>query len=391
MREFDYKSVLSTCGQAIRIYSKETDRLLLFTCTALSCISIALIGGLVNAGALSTDRPFKMQLAASLLGIAAAIVISKIDYHFMADLWKLHQPIAYGLVLLTFTSLGVQVSEYIDDRNWLDIPGLPQFQPSELLKISFIITFAYHLSKVKDELNDLKTLFLVCVHGAVPVVLIHFQGDDGTAVVMLVIFAGMIFAAGLSWKYILPLLAAVPPALIVLWTFLLDNDKKGRILALIAPDTLSAADRSKYLWQQLKGEIAIGNGGVWGNGIMTENGQFQFVPEVHNDFIFSYLGESMGFVGCLSVLLLLLILCFTMMRNAKNATDDLGRYICVGVFSMFAAQIAINIGMNLSMFPVIGITLPFLSAGGTSVATLYLSIGVVLSVHVHSRSNLFRG
>lgn len=384
------KDILEFCGRFARQYIKETDRLLLAVCIALSCLSVALIGGLVHAGALGTDRPLKMQLAASLVGLAAAIVISKIDYHTMAELWKLHQPVAYGLVLLTFTSLGVQVSEYIDDRNWLDIPGLPQFQPSELLKISFILTFAYHLSKVKDELNDWKTLILVCLHGITPVLLIHLQGDDGTAVIMLVIVAGMMFAAGLSWKYILPLFAAVPPVLAVLWIFLLDNDKKGRILALVSPDSLSAADRSKYLWQQMKGEIAIGNGGVWGNGIFSENGQFQFVPEVHNDFIFSYIGESLGFIGCIGVLILLLLLCISMIRNAQNASDDLGRYICVGVFSMFAAQIAINIGMNLSMFPVIGITLPFLSAGGTSVATLYLSIGVVLSVHVNSRANLFR-
>lgn len=385
------KGFTAACGRYIKEYIKETDRLLLLTCIALSCISVTLIGGLVHAGALSTDRPLKMQLVASLVGLGAAILISKFDYHVMADLWKLHQPIAYGLVLLTFTSLGVQVSEYIDDRNWLDIPGLPQFQPSELLKISFIITFAYHLSKVKDDLNGLKTLPLLCLHGLFPVILIHFQGDDGTAVIMLVIVAGMLFAAGFSWKYILPLAAAVPPVLAALWLFFLDNDKKGRILALVSPDSLSAADLSKYIWQQMKGEIAIGNGGLWGNGIYAENGQFQFVPEVHNDFIFSYIGESLGFVGCMAVLILLFILCLSMMRNARKAKDDLGRFICVGVFSMFAAQIAINIGMNLSMFPVIGITLPFLSAGGTSVATLYLSIGVVLSVHVNSRPNLFRG
>ena len=383
------KDIIEFCGRFVRQYIKETDRLLLAVCIMLSCLSVTLIGGLVHAGALSTDRPLKMQLAASLVGLMAAVVISKIDYHTMAELWKLHQPIAYGLVLLTFTSLGVQVNEYIDDRNWLDIPGLPQFQPSELLKISFILTFAYHLSKVKDEVNDIKTLILLCLHGGIPVLLIHFQGDDGTAVIMMVIVVGMLFAAGLSWKYILPLVAAVPPVIVALWVFLLDNDKKGRILALISPESLSAADRSKYLWQQMKGEIAIGNGGVWGNGIFTENGQFQFVPEVHNDFIFSYIGESLGFIGSVGVLVLLLLLCVSMIRNAKNASDDLGRYICVGVFSMFAAQIAINIGMNLSMFPVIGITLPFLSAGGTSVATLYLSIGVILSVHVNSRSNLF--
>ncbi len=388
--DYGYKDFLAFLGRAVRTYLKETDKLLLITCIILSTISVTLIYGLVNAEVLGTSRPLKMQIVATVAGVLAAVFISEIDYHIMADLWKLHQPVAYGLVLLTFTSLGVQVNEYIDDRNWLDIPGLPQFQPSELLKISFIITFAYHLSKVKDDINNLRSLIPVCIHGAIPVLLIHFQGDDGTAVVMLIIFAAMIFAAGLSWKYILPLMAAVPPALAVLWLFILDNDKKGRILALISPGSLSAADLSKYIWQQQKGEIAIGNGGVWGNGIMKESGQFQFVPEVHNDFIFSYLGESMGFVGCVAVLILLFVLCFSMIRNAKNATDDLGRYICIGVFSMFAAQIAINIGMNLSMFPVIGITLPFLSAGGTSVTTLYLSIGVVLSVHVHSQTQLFR-
>lgn len=383
------KEALAFCGRFLKDYIRETDRLLLATCITLSCISIALILGLTNAGALSSNHSLKMQIVASILGVFAAVFVSKIDYHMMAELWKLHQPIAYGLVLLTFTSLGVQRSEYIDDRNWLSIPGLPQFQPSELLKISFILTFAYHLCKVKDEINDLRTLIPLCIHGAIPVLLIHFQGDDGTAVITLIVFAGMIFAAGLSWKYILPLVAAVPPVIAVMWMFLLDADKKGRILALVAPDQLSDADLSKYIWQQLKGEIAIGNGGIWGNGVFTESGQFQFVPEVHNDFIFSYIGEALGFVGCMAVLLLLFILCASMIRNAKNANDDLGRYICVGVFSMFAAQIAVNIGMNLSMFPVIGITLPLLSAGGTSVATLYLSIGVVLSVHVHSRENLF--
>ena len=380
------KGFAAVCGR----YLKETDRVLLLTCCALSCISVVLLYGLTNAGNLASDRTFKMQLLASLGGIAAAVIISKIDYHWMAELWKLHQPIAYGLVLLTFTSLGVQVSEYIDDRNWLDIPGLPQFQPSELLKISFILTFAYHLSKVKEDLNDLRTLMLVCAHGAIPVLLVHFQGDDGTAVVMLIIFVGMIFAAGLSWKYILPIVAAVPPICAVAWAFIFSEEQKGRVLALIAPDTLSDSERTRLLWQQMKGEIAIGNGGIWGNGVLAESGQFQFVPEVHNDFIFSYIGEALGFVGCVAVLILLFCMCFSMIRNAKNATDDLGRYICVGVFSMFAAQIVVNIGMNLGMFPVVGITLPFLSAGGTSVAALYLSIGVVLSVHVNSRANLFR-
>lgn len=370
-------------------YIKETDRWLLVVCIGLSCFSVVLITGLYQSGVLTRMRPVIMQAAASAGGVAAAIVISKMDYHNLANLWKLHVPVSYALVLLTFTSLGVQVSDLIDDRAWLDLPGLPQFQPSELLKISFILTFAYHLSQVKDRLNHWKTLLLVCIHGGIPVLLIHFQGDDGTALVFALIFIGMVFCAGLSWKYILPVVAAVPPACWAAWQFVLDNDKKGRILALIMPNKLTAEELSKYLWQQQKGEIAIGNGGIWGNGIFAKSGQFRFVPEVHNDFMFSFIGEAVGFVGTMAVLAALLFVCLKILQDAKNAQDDLGKYICVGVFTMIAGQIVINVGMCLSMFPVVGITLPFLSAGGTSQGSLYLSIGLVLSVYVHSRKNLF--
>lgn len=384
------KKLAAWLGRSLRDYVQRSDKLLLLVCVALSTLSCVLIWGQCATGILSSLRPLKVQAFCSVLGILAALLLSTLDYHVMASLWKLHQPIAYGLVLLTFTSLGVQVSEYVDDRNWLDLPGLPQFQPSELLKISFIITFAYHLSKVKEQINDWRRLIPLLLHGALPVLLIHFQGDDGSAVVMLLIFCGMIFAAGLSWKIILPIVAAIPPAMALLWMFLLDTDKKNRILALVSPSSLSESELNRVLWQQLRGEIALGNGGLWGNGILSAEGQSRYVPEVHNDFMFSYVGEAFGFVGCLGVLLLLLVLCLRLIHNARNASDDLGQYICVGVFSMLAAQIAINIGMNLGLMPVIGITLPFLSAGGTSVATLYLSIGVVLSVYNHRRNNLFR-
>ncbi len=374
----------------IYAYIKETDRWLLLMCVSLSTFSVVLISGLYQSGIFGDSiRPLVMQAAASAMGAVAAIIISKLDYHSLAGLWKLHVPASYLLVLLTFTSLGVQVSDLIDDRAWLDLPGLPQFQPSELLKISFILTFAYHLSQVKDRLNHWKTLLLVCAHGAMPVLLIHFQGDDGTALVFALIFVGMVFCAGLSWKYILPVVAAVPPAFWVAWQFILDDDKKKRILSLVMPQRLTADELSRYLWQQQKGEIAIGNGGVWGNGIFNHTGQFQFVPEVHNDFMFSFIGEAVGFVGSMAVLTVLMAVCLKILYDAKSAQDDLGRYICVGVFTMIAVQIVINVGMCLSMFPVVGITLPFLSAGGTSQASLYLSIGLVLSVYVHSRKNLF--
>ena len=375
---------MKTVFSAIGRYIKETDWMLMLCCFSLSSFSTLLIYSLYKNGEIGRLNTVLVQPAMALCGIVAAIVLSKIDYHMMARLWKWHSVLCSGLALLVFP-FGIQRVDWVDDKAWLPIPFTSiSFQPSELLKISFIITFAYHLSKVKDQLNRPKQLLLLCIHGAIPCGLIHLQGDDGTVLVMAVIFASMLFVAGLSWKYIVPVLAMIPPAAVVLWNFFLDDDKKNRILAIIRPELVDSA----ITWQQDRGLISIGNGGLWGNGIFMETGQFRYVPEVYNDFIFTYIGETVGFIGCIAVLAALAFLCIRILHNALHALDDLGKFICVGVFAMMAIQIIINIGMCLGVLPVIGVTLPFLSAGGTSTGTLYLGIGVVLSVYMHSGKDM---
>ena len=375
---------MKTVFSAIGRYIKETDWMLMLCCFSLSSFSTLLIYSLYKNGEIGRLNTVLVQPAMALCGIVAAIVLSKIDYHMMARLWKWHSVLCYGLALLVFP-FGIQRVDWVDDKAWLPIPFTSiSFQPSELLKISFIITFAYHLSKVKDQLNRPKQLLLLCIHGAIPCGLIHLQGDDGTVLVMAVIFASMLFVAGLSWKYIVPVLAMIPPAAVVLWNFFLDDDKKNRILAIIRPELVDSA----ITWQQDRGLISIGNGGLWGNGIFMETGQFRYVPEVYNDFIFTYIGETVGFIGCIAVLAALAFLCIRILHNALHALDDLGKFICVGVFAMMAIQIIIKIGMCLGVLPVIGVTLPFLSAGGTSTGTLYLGIGVVLSVYMHSGKDM---
>lgn len=210
--------------------------MLMLCCFSLSSFSTLLIYSLYKNGEIGRLNTVLVQPAMALCGIVAAIVLSKIDYHMMARLWKWHSVLCYGLALLVFP-FGIQRVDWVDDKAWLPIPFTSiSFQPSELLKISFIITFAYHLSKVKDQLNRPKQLLFLCIHGAIPCGLIHLQGDDGTVLVMAVIFASMLFVAGLSWKYIVPVLAMIPPAAVVLWNFFLDDDKKNRILAIIRPE-----------------------------------------------------------------------------------------------------------------------------------------------------------
>lgn len=377
------KNMVSSVHQ----YLKQTDWILLLCCLSLSSFSTLLIYSLYRNGEIGRLNTVLVQPAMMLCGTVAAIVLSKIDYHAMGKMWKLHSLVCYGLIFLLFP-FGIQRVEWVDDKVWLPIPFTSlTFQPSELLKISFIITFAFHLSSLKGRVNDIKNLLLLCLHGAFPVLLIHIQGDDGSALVVAFIFASMLFAAGLSWKYILPIAALIPPASIVAWKFVLDDDKKNRILAIVNPDLVSES----VTWQQQRGLIAIGNGGMWGNGIFMETGQFRYVPEVYNDSIFTYIGETVGFIGCIAVLAALAFLCIRILYNGLRAADNMGKYICVGIFAMMAIQMILNVGMCLGMLPVIGVTLPFLSAGGTSTGTLYLGIGVVLSVYLHSGRDMLFG
>ena len=373
--------------EMIKKYFSVVDKWLLFFCTSISVIGILCQYSLVNSKQASTlnigDRVALVQVLASILGITAAIIISNFDYHFMAKLWKLYMPVSVMLVILTFF-IGMQVDETIDDKAWLRLPFGLTFQPSELLKICFILAFAYHLSTVRNELNKPTTLFFLCLHGAFPVVLIHFQGDDGTALIFLFIFLTMIFAAGLSWKYIIAAIPIVAAAVPIGWQYFLTDDQRTRFLAVYFSEY---ADPLGADYQQRLSRISIGLGQLQGEGLFQES--YWYVPKMHNDFVFSFICQALGFAGALVVLSLLFGICFRAIYDAKIALDPLGAYICYGVFAMFFFQCIINIGMCISVLPVIGITLPLLSAGGTSISITYLGIGLLLSVHVHRRRNLF--
>ncbi|MDD2956843.1 MAG: FtsW/RodA/SpoVE family cell cycle protein [Oscillospiraceae bacterium] len=368
---------------AIGDYIRNTDWVLILLCAVASGLSVLLLFG-IHLADMATVRAIKMQAFASGLGLAAAIVISRFDYRVLARLWKLYVPAAVGLIGLTYF-FGEQRLETVDDKAWLPIPFLGvSFQPSELLKIAFILSFSLHLSLVKDEIGRIRQLLFLCLHGAVPVLLIHFQGDDGTALIFFFIFLFMIFAAGLPWRYLFAAIGSLAVLIPVAWLYLFTNDQKLRILSILVPEM---ADPLGQDYQQYNARVAIGSGGAFGKGLLGKTSVY--VPEIHNDFIFSFVGEALGFVGCLAVILLLMAICIRLLFLSRRSQDNLGSFICIGLFAMIVSQSIVNIGMNLSLLPVIGVTLPFLSYGGTSVTTLYLGIGLALSVAMHNRQNLF--
>ena len=241
--------------EMIKKYFTAVDKWLLFFCVSISVLGILCQYSLVNSNQAATldigDRVALVQVLASVLGISAAIILSNFDYHFMAKLWKLYMPLSVFLVILTFF-IGMQVDESIDDKAWLRLPFGLTFQPSELLKICFILSFAYHLSKVHGEINKPTNLILLCMHGAFPVILIHFQGDDGTALIFGFIFLTMLFAAGLSWKYII---AAIPVVAAAIWPTSLaigDTYPPGhRCEHLILPNATACVTMTPFRWKDI--------------------------------------------------------------------------------------------------------------------------------------------
>ena len=357
-------------------------------CFILSALSLLLLAGVLDSGHASllriTGRNLAVQGASILIGICGAVVVSLIDYRDLSRLWKFYAPICYTLLLLTFF-IGVGAVDRPDDRRWLLLPGLGiSFQPAELLRIAFILMFAYHLFKVKERLNHPLYLAGLLAHGAVPVILVYFQGDGGSALIFAAIVACMLFGAGLSWKYIASATLLAGVSLPVIWNFVLSEFQRNRILELYY-----RTDTQGVFFQQHRALTALAFGGRGGRGLFGLSDPHIYVPEMHNDFIFAFLGESIGFVGTLLTILVMVVLWFKILRCAGKAKDALGYMICMGVFAMLAFQASINIGMNVSVLPVIGNTLPFLSYGGSSVVTSYLGIGFVLSVSMHSSKSMF--
>ncbi len=358
----------------IREYFYRLDKPLLVMVMAAICFGCVVQYSEMCAGFISR-RAFYTQLAASGIGVAAMLLMAEVDYRRLAECWKLHLPVTLGLTLLTFTNLPVVYRPNgSDDSAWLRF-GAFSLQPGELLKFSFILTLALHLSRVQEEINRPRNVLLLCLHGALPCLLIFLQGDMGSALVFFFIFLCMVFASGLSWKYILLGAAVMAGAVPAVWfSGLLPDYLKNRFLVL--GDLENATLKEAY--QQLVGRRILGSGMAFGKGLLSD--EFEYVYAIENDLVLAHIGQAMGFVGTAATLLILTVICGKILLVARSSKDFLGSSICVGVFGMFFVQSALNIGMVLGLMPVIGITLPFFSQGGSSLVVSCLSMGLCISV-----------
>lgn len=366
---------------AIGDYFVNTDKILWFLVICCTVYSAFLLSSVERAGGLFV----KTQIMAAIIGMVVAIVISVIDYEYICRYWWLMAILSIGLFMAVFL-FGMTVTG-TDDTAWIRLPGGLTFQPSELIKIFFIITFAKHLTvlKEKEKLKTFPGVMSLLLHVGVPILIIHIQGDDGSALIFFFIMLFMCVIAGVQSRYFIFLGSALAIGLPLLWNFFLNDEHRNRILALFDLDSNAL---TTYGYQQYQSKVSIASGELTGYGLgQGYRTGIGFVPEQENDFILSVAGEELGFVGTTLVLLLLVSLIVKIFFVGLSARDDMGSYIAFGMFGLLAAQTVINVGMVLGMLPVIGITLPFFSAGGTSSMCLYFGIGLVQSVHMHKQNN----
>lgn len=329
------------------------------------------------------NRYVIIQSAAAVLGMVLMTALSFIDYRQFAKKYRL--VILLNIALLLFTFL---FGEGVTDKtnaNWINL-GFIKIQPSEFAKILFIYSFAAHLYFVRDRINKFFTAMTLFLHAAIIIGLTFLQKDLGTLTIFVFIFAVMCFAGNLNIWYFIAGIAGIVAASPFIWTKL-NYFQKQRILApydiSIDPNAIGVRH------QAVRSMTAISLGGIDGSGYMhgkITQGNFS---AKHTDMIFATICEEFGFIGALVIIGLYILLVVRIILVAIRSENTFGCLICTGVAAMFVIQIIENIGMCLGVLPVIGITLPFLSYGGSSALSTYIAIGFVLSVSTHKEQTFF--
>ena len=323
-------------------------------------------------------------------GLVVMVIVSLIDY---GTILKFRRPI----YLLAVVLLAVIFIPGVGDNTggatrWIQVTSSFKFQPSEFCKILLIIFFAGFFMKYKDQLNTWKTILLSLILAGIPLALIVKEPDLSTTIATTMIFITLLFVAGLSYKIVAGVLVLGVPVgiigvvLIMKQALPLKPYQYKRIMSWLQPSNPAYADDS---YQQQNSIIAIGSGQLWGKGLnnssITSLKNGDFISEPQTDFIFAVIGEELGFIGCLLVIILLLLIVFECILIAKNAKDLGGRLICCGMAALIGFQSFINICVTTGLMPNTGLPLPFVSYGLTSIMSLFIGLGMVLNVGLQAR------
>lgn len=352
----------------------------------ICCIILSIIGmvALFSATYDSEDNSLQRQIIWFIVCIPVVFILIFIDYESLAKI----SPILYGIVLILL--IVVLFTDPVNGAtSWFDL-GFLSIQPAEFAKIAVILCLALALCKIqekdKNEINKPKKLLMALAVVAIPVLLIIKQPDYGTAAAFLVATVMMLFTAGINKKYIIGTILLVVIAVPLLYFFVLPEHAKQRIEVFLNPE--SDPRGSGYNLTQSK--LAIGAGQLTGMGLLKGNQtQLGFLYPKTTDFIFSVIGEEMGFIVAGLVIILYVILITKAIYVAKTAKDDLGTYIAIGIAGIFLFHMVENIGMTMGLLPITGVPLPFVSYGGSSLLTNFILIALLLNISGRRQKAIF--
>ena len=352
------------------------DWLLFLAVLALSCAGVAAIWSTTDGTSLNSY--FGKQVVYLCCGLAAFIVLLYFDYHFFSDFITfiyLAGLAVLGLVLIIGRSIHA-------NKSWIDI-GFFSFQPSELIKILVIIALAKYYSELDLEYLGFKEYLKGGLIVFVPALLVILQGDLGTAVTFFPVYAVLSCLAGIRRKHLVFMLIIIAVALPLAW-FQLRGYQQGRIENVFNP----ASDPLRMGYQTRQSEIAIGSGKFLGKGFKQgSQGRQGFLPARHTDFVFAVLSEEKGFAGSITILGLFFLVSARLFRTAREAKDKIGSLIVVGVLALLLFHVLINVGMVVGLLPIAGIPLPFVSAGGSSLISFYMSMSLCMNVRMRRYVN----
>lgn len=355
----------------------------------LAAAGMMLCSVIVISGATKDDIPGApsyyviRQSIFAVIGVALLVALSRIDYTRLRE----YRTQIYAFLIASNVFVLIVGGAIQGSRRWINL-GFFQFQPSELGKVLLILTLAGFIADRAGDRHARGIVLPVLGLAAVPAVLVFLQPDLGSAMVYGAITFALLFIAGVPWQQMTALVAVVVlVASAALWALpaagvnVLHDYQVARLTGFLNPD----ADPSGQAFQQIQGQIAIGAGGRTGRGAEdATQTQLNFIPEHHTDFIFAVVGESYGFAGAALVMTLYALLIWRGLRILALARDQFGALIAAGVVAMLMFQVFVNVGMNVGIMPITGVTLPLMSYGGASVLSTFIALGLMQSVAVHN-------
>lgn len=346
---------------------------------ATLAISIFGVMNIYSATRISSGTYYlRTQIIYILIAIVICYIILLIDYNLISN----YSEIFYwgGMALLVATD--IQGTVVNGSNSWLKLGPLPAIQPTEFLKIALIMLLAKKVSTMEGSINEPKNLLKIIIYTMIPLIMILKQPEMGLAVICIFIVSSIVFIAGLNLKIILGTLALGAVLCFIAWEVLLQPYQIERITSFLNPE----AHQQSTGYQLINSTIGIGSGGLLGKGYLNST-QISggYVPFAHTDFIFSVVGEEWGLIGTCALLIFYGTLLYRILKISKNSKDILGKLICVGTFSSLTFSIYQNIAMTIGLTPISGITLPFMSAGGSSIISNFMALALVLNISMRKK------